>query len=61
MKKMELNQMENLNGGTTWGCSFALLALGASYAAIIAAGPGGAVLAGVFGVAAWGNAVEQCS
>ncbi len=61
MKKMEFSQMENLQGGTTWGCSFALLTLGVSTAAIIAAGPGGALLAGGFALGAWGNAVEACS
>ena len=61
MKQLELNQMEDVKGGSRWGCSFALLTLGVSYAAIIAAGPGGALIAGGFALGAWGSAVEACS
>ena len=49
MKKLELNQMENLNGGLTQGCKKALLNMGLSsigFALSLAGGPFGIGIGG---------------
>ncbi|WP_438964898.1 hypothetical protein [Flavobacterium sp.] len=62
MKKLELNQMENLEGGTAWGCAASVIAVVAATGAAASLGPAGITLWSCLGIGSlWVNSVETCA
>jgi hypothetical protein len=62
MRKLELNQMENLEGGTALGCAASIIAVVAATGAAASLGPAGITLWSVLGIGSlWANSVDSCA
>ena len=60
MKKLELNQMENLEGGKSWACAIAMAEFTLGTGIVVGGGP--LTWVGVAGVGLlWANMVEACA
>lgn len=61
MKKLELNQMENLEGGLTWGCAWSSIGLGAAVVGMAFVTGGASLAVALVGYAAGvGGVVTSC-